>query len=239
MFDNNVSIIAAFVAGFLLFFTPCVLPLIPAYLGYISGISFSESKSQDRLKVVRHALFFVLGFSLVFVVLGASVGFVGFVVTDKITFLRYVFGGLLIVFGLFMIGILKIPFLMREWRIPDFAGKKVSYFRSLFVGIAFALAWTPCIGPVLGAILTFAYQSDTAFKGALLLSVFSLGLGIPFLISAFFIERILGLFKKLKKYTRIIEVFTGSFLVFLGVLVMTNYFEKLNSMLPYSDFSWF
>lgn len=239
MFVDDVSVLAAVIAGFLLFFTPCVLPLVPAYLGYISGISIAKSASKwERLLVLSHAILFTLGFSAVFVVLGASIGFVGFAIRDQTELLRYVFGSLLICFGLFMTGIFKIPFLMREWRPPISFGEKAGFLRSFAVGAAFALAWTPCVGPVLGAILTFAYSSATAAKGAFLLSVFSLGLAIPFVLSAVFLNAVLGFFKKLQKYTRVVEVLSGAFLIFLGVLVITNYLETLNSMLPFSNFTW-
>lgn len=238
MLANDVSVFAAFIAGLLLFFTPCVLPLIPVYLGYISGISVSGLTPGKRLEVLSHALLFVFGFSVVFILLGASVGFVGFLITDKASLLRYVFGATLIVFGLFMIGVLKIPFLMREFRYTGSFGKNVSCLRSFLVGAAFAFVWSPCIGPILGAILTLAYGSETATKGAFLLSVFSLGLAVPFLASALAIDFSLRIIKKLQRYVRVFEIVSGGFLVALGILALTDTLVKLNNMLPYSSFLW-
>lgn len=238
MLVPDVSIFAAFVAGILLFFTPCVLPLIPVYLAYISGVSVSHVSAARRLIILGHAILFVLGFSVVFVILGASIGFVGFLVTDKVEFLRYISGALLIVFGVLMLGFIKLPFLMRDFHITHPMGKNVNLIRSFLIGAAFAFGWSPCIGPVLGGILTLAYSSDTALNGAALLSIFSLGLAIPFLLSAFFVDFATRFFKRIRVYVRILEFGAGIFLIALGILILTDTLTTLNGLLPYSNLTW-
>jgi len=238
MLVPDVSILAAFVAGMLLFFTPCVLPLIPVYLAYISGVSVSHVSAARRFVVLGHAILFVLGFSVVFVMLGASIGFVGFLVTDRVVLLRYISGGLLIAFGILMPGVIRFPFLMRDFRINHPMGKNVNLLRSFLIGAAFAFGWSPCIGPVLGGILTLAYGSQTALKGAVLLSIFSLGLAVPFLLSAFFVEYATRILKRIRVYVRIFEFAAGLFLIALGILILTDTLTTLNGLLPYSNLTW-
>lgn len=238
MFIGNVGILAALLAGILLFFTPCVLPLIPVYLGYISGISLGRTAPESRFFLLTNALLFVFGFSAVFVLLGASIGFIGFAVAGRIEFLEKLFGGALILMGLLMIGVIKIPFLMRAFQFSPAFGEKTTYLRSFLVGVSFAFVWNPCVGPLLGAILTLAYDSKTVLRGTILLIVFSAGFGIPFLLSAVFIDRLRFFTKKIRGWIRLSELAGGALLISLGILVLFGALTKLNNLLPFSNFTW-
>ncbi len=221
--------IPAFIAGLLTFLAPCTLPLVPGYLGFISGASLGELKDpmrsrQVRLKIFLNGLFFVLGWTLVFTILGTLIGFIGgAVLAPYRLWLARIGGAFVIIFGLFMLNIIRLPFLAREARLkvpPIFErGRPVN---SLILGSAFGLGWTPCVGPILGSILLLASTTATALQGALLLSIFSLGLAIPFLAIAVGIGSASNFIERHSGFLNSISVVGGLFLIFLGILLLTN-----------------
>lgn len=239
-------IIPSFIAGILTFLAPCTLPLVPGYLGFISGASLEDLKDPEKSKKARwkiflNGLFFIIGFSLVFIVLGSLAGFAGRSLVQYRFWLSRIGGIFVIVFGLFMMGVLKLPFLNKERQlhIPSIFERGKS-FNSFLLGSAFALGWTPCVGPILGSILTLAAVSSTVGQGAVLLSVFSLGLAIPFLIIAIGIGWASQHLNKISKYLNTISFIGGIFLVFLGILLVTNsfaiwisYFYRLFNFINY------
>ena len=211
-----------------MFLAPCTLPLVPGYLGFISGVSLSElqdkSKSKKvRLKIILNGLFFVIGFSLVFIILGTTAGFLGRLLLMNKLWLSRLGGIFVIIFGLYMMNIFKISILQKErrFKIPMIfeRGKPLN---SLILGFVFALGWTPCVGPIVGSILTLAAASATVKEGAFLLFVFSLGLAIPFMIVAALISWFLKYLNRISGVLNIISIIGGAFLVFLGILMLTD-----------------
>ncbi len=228
-------IIPAFFAGILTFLAPCTLPLVPGYLGFISGVSFRDLEDPQKARVakkiiVKNGISFILGFSVIFIIFGTLAGVVGQGLVPFRIWLTRIGGIFVIIFGLFMLGIIKIPFLLREKRFkaPSFLtiGKPTSSF---VIGSAFAFGWTPCVGPVLGSILVLASTSTTVLQGAFLLAVFSFGLALPFLFVAFGFSRVTTYIKKISKYLRWISVIGGIFLIIIGLLLVTNNFSLLIS----------
>ncbi len=224
-------IISAFVAGLLTFLAPCTLPLVPAYLGFISGVSPEEAQKKDvRKKIFLNGIFFVLGFSVIFIAFGALAGLVGQALVPYRIWLTRIGGVLVIGFGLFMLGVLNVPFLHQEKRMkmPSYlqVGKPTSSFT---VGSTFALGWTPCVGPILGSILLLASTSTTVVQGTLLLAIFSTGLAVPFLLVAAAFGSAAAYIKKFSKILKYISVVGGVFLILLGILLLTNRFSLLVS----------
>jgi cytochrome c-type biogenesis protein len=220
---EQVSLLVAFGAGLLSFLSPCVLPLVPVYLGTVCGPEILEPGAQKkRLPVFFHSLSFVIGFSLVFIILGASVGLLGFSLGINMALTRYIAGGLLIAFGLFLLAALKVPWLNYEKRLAPSVGTTTSYLRSLIIGAVFSLAWTPCIGPVLGGILTLAWSSETAWQGAYLLAIYSLGLGLPFLIIGAAFDSIRPLLRRIHRYSTWSYIISGLLLIAIGILILTG-----------------
>ncbi len=221
---ENVSILTAFLFGIISFVSPCVLPIVPGYLSFISGYSFDELVSSSRSdlfkRVTLNSVLFILGFSVIFVALGASATAVGQFMVQKLDLFAKIAGVIIIVFGLHMTGIFKIKFLNYEKKFHT--DKKIGPLGSFVAGLAFAFGWTPCIGPVLAAILTIAAQQNTIGKGIILLSVYSLGLGIPFLATSLSINAFLSFFRRFSKYIRWVEVTGGVLLIIVGILIMTN-----------------
>lgn len=222
-------VIPSFIAGLLTFFAPCTFPLVPAYLAFIGGSSISDLGDKDKLgktrvKVFLNGFFFVLGFSFVFILLGLFAGTIGsFVFLSKVWFSRV--GGLaVILFGLFMLGVINIPWLNKEkkFNINPNSEKRGTYGFSFFLGTVFGSGWTPCIGPILGSVLVLAGSSNTAFSGALLLSVFSFGLAIPFLLIALGIGRAQKLIDRYVSKIGIINKIGGILVILLGVLLLTD-----------------
>lgn len=222
-------IIPAFIAGILTFLAPCTLPLVPGYLGFISGASLDDLKDPEKAKKARwkiflNGLFFMLGFSTVFIIMGTLVGFIGarFLVPYRL-WLGRIGGIFVILFGLFMLNVLKIPFLMREkkFKAPVLfeRGKPINSF---ILGSAFAFGWTPCVGPILGSVLLLASTSTTALSGALMLAVFSAGLAVPFLLIAASIGTASRSINNISKYLNVVSVIGGIFLIFLGVLLVSG-----------------
>ncbi len=236
-----ISIAIAAGAGLLSFASPCVVPLVPGYLGYLSGASVGADGQLvgERRKVVAHALMFVLGFTLVFTAVGASVGLIGFALLRNMPLVQKVGGIILVVLGLHTLRLLNIPFLNRTIQ-ADFStvGRQRGYFGSLLIGAIFAAGWTPCVGIVLSGILTLAATSATVGQGALLLIAYSLGLGVPFVLSAFALERARGWLRKLNAKARLIENVSGVMLVVMGLLVFSN-FMSIMSAYWYRFFGFF
>ena len=219
----EISYVVAFTAGLLSFFSPCVLPLVPAYLANLAGTTAMDPKTRTSyVPVLFHSLSFVLGFSVIFIALGASVGLLGTSISAHSTLLRQIAGGLMIVFGIFLIAAFKLPWLNYEKRINPAAGRNPGYPRSVLIGAVFALGWTPCIGPILGAILALAWSSQTVGQGALLLAVYSMGLGIPFILIGLAWGAIVPLWKGINRHLGTISIIGGVLLVAIGVLMLTG-----------------
>jgi cytochrome c-type biogenesis protein len=218
-------VLVAFAAGLLSFLSPCVLPLIPSYVGYLTGMSVDELQRR-RGTAVLHGLWFVAGFSLVFVLLGAAASAVGTLLRDYQQWVARVGGVLLILFGIYLLGIVRPLFLMREWRV-ELARKPLGYFGSGLVGVTFGAAWTPCIGPILGGILTLAATSAGLVQGMGLLAVYALGLAIPFLVTALALDRFLVWFQRFRPYIVWVDRIAGVLLILLGVLLVTDSFTVL------------
>ena len=220
---EQLSLLVAFGAGLLSFLSPCVLPLVPVYLATVCGPEILEPGAEKkRLPVFFHSLSFVVGFSLVFIILGAGVGLLGFTLGVNTALTRYIAGGLLIAFGIFLLASLKIPWLNYERRLAPSTGATTGYLRSLIIGAIFSLAWTPCVGPVLGGILTLAWSSETAWQGASLLAVYSLGLGIPFLIIGAAFDSIRPFLRRIHRYSTWSYIISGLLLIAVGILILTG-----------------
>lgn len=220
---EQIPLLVAFSAGLLSFLSPCVLPLAPVYLASLCGPEiFEPAVKRSRITVFLRSLSFVLGFSLVFIILGAGVGLAGLAIRIHFAVLRQIAGSLLVILGLFMLAALKIPWLNFEKRLAPSLGRTTGYLRSLLTGGIFSLAWTPCVGPVLGGILTLALSSEAAWRGAYLLAIYSLGLGLPFLIMGIALDSIAPLLKQVYRYSTAIYIFSGALLVTVGILVLFN-----------------
>lgn len=232
MIGQEVTYIGAFIAGLLSFLSPCVLPLIPSYITYITGISFADLQAEHPSHVIRqksilHSISFICGFTAVFVLLGASATFIGSFLQEHAVMIRKVGGVLLVLLGIHVTGLLHVKFLLGEKRV-SIKHKPSGYAGSFLVGIAFAAGWTPCIGPILAAILAVAATEDSVYHGILLLLLYSMGLGVPFFLSALAMHRFLLLFNRVKKYIHAFEIITGVFLVLIGVLIYTNWLSRLS-----------
>jgi cytochrome c-type biogenesis protein len=253
--EENVTLLAAFGAGLLSFVSPCVLPLIPGYLSYVSGLSVDEMRGDTptaigasgggaavaavtapavRRRVVMASLAFILGFSLVFVTLGASASALGqFLMSNRLTVLNRIAGAVIIIFGLHTMGVLRIEWLYQEKRVQT-NRRPAGMVGAALVGIAFAFGWTPCIGPILAGILAIASTRDTVGDGIRLLSAYSLGLGVPFLATALAIDRFFAAFAKIRRHYHKIEVVSGVLLIAIGILIFTNRFTIIAQWLtPY------
>lgn len=236
-FSANVSLITAFVAGLLSFLSPCVLPLIPGYISFISGASLQELSgtadiSRVRRKVMFNSIAFVLGFTVVFILLGASATAISKLMLKYLRPISIIAGSVIIIIGLHTMGILKIAALYSEKRFQTNT-KPVNVFGSFVIGLAFAFGWTPCIGPILAGILAIAAGQDTVWEGIRLLAVYSLGLGIPFLITAYSITLFFKMFDKIKKYLNIIEWIAGLLLIIIGILMITGGLSALAGSLEF------
>ena len=225
MTDAGVSLVVAFAAGLLSFLSPCVLPLIPSYVGFLTGMTVDEVERR-RGAALLHGVWFVAGFSLVFVVLGAAASALGALFRDYQQWLGRIGGVLLILFGLYLLGVLRPRFLMRERRI-ELAHKPIGYFGSGVVGITFGAAWTPCIGPILGGILTLAATQAGLARGTALLAVYAAGLAVPFLLTALALDRFLVWFQRFRPYIQWVDRIAGGLLVVLGILLVTDNFTLL------------
>ena len=222
----DVSLVAAFGAGFLSFISPCVLPLIPGYISYVSGMSLEDMRTADadaRRRLLTSTLLFILGFSLIFMAMGASASVIGAFLHDNLRIVQRIAGVILVILGLHLAGLFRIGFLNRDTRIQT-SRRPASALGALVVGMAFGFGWTPCIGPILGGILAIAGSKNTVGEGVLLLAVYSAGLGIPFLLTSLAIDRFFTASAKVRRYYRAIEILSGILLVLLGVLMITGRF---------------
>jgi cytochrome c-type biogenesis protein len=225
--NQNVTLLAAFAAGFLSFVSPCVLPLIPGYISFVSGVSMEDMRGEStvrttsRTRVFLTSLAFVIGFSLVFIALGASATAIGKFMFARLPLLSKLAGVILIIFGLHTMGVFRLAFLDNEKRVQT-QRKPAGPLGAMLVGVAFAFGWTPCIGPILGGILAIAGSKNSVWEGVALLAVYSLGLGIPFLITSLAINQFFGAVKKIRKYYHAIELTSGALLVVIGLLIITG-----------------
>jgi len=236
--SGELGIPIAFVAGVVSFLSPCVLPLVPGYVSMLSGVTIEELKSGPSAALVsrifRNSLAFIVGFSIVFISLGASASWVGKFLRTHQTAFNLVAGIIIIVFGLHLTGLVKIPLLYREARLNTGAPRR-GLTGAFLLGFAFAFGWTPCIGPILAAILALAAQRETLFQGMFLLAVYSAGLAIPFLLTSLGLSQFLKLYGGFRKHLHAVEVASGVLLIALGVLmafnklaVISGYFSFLN-----------
>jgi cytochrome c-type biogenesis protein len=230
--SEPLGVVVAFSAGLFSFLSPCVLPLFPSYLSFVTGMSVADLSadltSAGRRRVMLHAVTFVVGFSVIFVALGASFSAVGAFLLEYRDWIRRVGGVLIVVFGLYIAGALRIGIFGRvqQLRLRE---KPAGYIGSFVVGLTFAIGWTPCVGPILGAILLLAGTADTVQRGVGLLAAYSAGLGVPFLLSAAALGAFLKFFKRYRPFIPAVERFAGVLLVIVGALVVTNYYVVLNS----------
>jgi cytochrome c-type biogenesis protein len=249
--NENVTLLAAFGAGLLSFISPCVLPLVPGYLSYISGISLDEMRGHAvsmtgsgagvavaaspavRRQVILSSLAFILGFSIVFVSLGAAASAIGRFLLERQEIFNRIAGAIVVVFGLHTMGVLRIEWLYQEKRVHT-SRKPAGYLGATLIGVAFAFGWTPCIGPILAGILALAGTQDTVGQGVRLLSVYSLGLGVPFLATALAINRFYSAMGRIRRHYHKIELVSGALLVIIGLLIFTNKFTVIAQWLtPY------
>jgi cytochrome c-type biogenesis protein len=221
----GLGLFVAFAAGLLSFLSPCVLPLVPSYIGFLTGMTLPEVTGRRRPALV-HGILFVAGFSLVFILLGASATALGRALNQYQVWIQRVGGVLIIAFGLVCLGVVRADFLLRERRL-HMEEKPVGYLGSILVGMAFAAGWTPCIGPVLGAILGLAATSNDLARGTLLLVVYSAGLAVPFLLAAVALESFLAWFQRFRRYLPWVMRISGALLVFVGILMVTGEFTRL------------
>ena len=241
---NQVSLFAAFSAGLLSFISPCVLPLVPSYVSYITGLSLEQltdvaGRQRFRKAILLNSLLFILGFSTVCIAFGASASFVGQVLFEYQDIIRKLGAVLIIIFGLYMLGVLKMDFLMREYHLVQFNSRPVGYVGSFLIGTAFAAAWTPCVGPILGAILAYASTTESMKDGVFLLASYSVGLGLPLFITAFSVESFLNYFKKAQAYIRSVSLVGGAFLIMAGVMIYGDSFARLTSFLERNGIGWY
>ena len=227
--------LAAFLAGILSFLSPCVLPLVPGYVSLISGASVEQLQSPERRMlrtVMLHSLTFVLGFSAVFIALGAVATGVGQLVNEYHSLLSKIAGVVVIIFGLHLTGLLKIKALYADKRLHEVKGG-ASAMGSFAVGFAFAFGWTPCIGPILATILVLAGAQQTVWKGVILLAVYSLGLAVPFLLTSLGVDRFLAFYGRFRRHLHTVEVLSGVLLIAVGVLIFLNNLRLLSGYLSF------
>jgi cytochrome c-type biogenesis protein len=215
----------AFLAGLLSFLSPCVLPLVPSYLGFVTGFTLEEMSGRRRLAMI-HALLFVAGFSLIFILLGAGATALGRTLNYYQDWVTRIGGLLIIFFGLYMVGVIKLSFMEQEQRV-HLDRKPLGYLGSVLVGMAFGAGWTPCIGPLLGAILGMAASQDSVQRGITLLAWYSAGLAVPFLVTAWAVEAFFDWFKKFRQYMPLVQKVAGVLLLVVGVLMLTGQFTRL------------
>lgn len=223
------SLIVALLAGIISFLSPCVLPIVPPYLAYMGGISMADitdDKISNKPAVVA-AIFFALGLSTVFIFLGFAASAFGQVFLQYQETMARIAGVLIIIFGLHFLNILNLPFLQREARI-DAGDQGGSAFGAYVLGLAFAFGWTPCIGPILGAILSMAAQEASVTRGTLLLGTYAIGLGLPFIIAAIFINRAIGVMNRFKRHMALVEKIMGGLLIVVGIMLLTGAFTSFS-----------
>jgi cytochrome c-type biogenesis protein len=225
--DTGVALgpLVAFLGGLLSFLSPCVLPLVPSYLGFLTGFTLEEIGDRRRL-ALAHAALFVIGFSLVFVLLGASATALGTALKVNKEWIQRIGGGLIVLFGLYCLGILRLDFLGQERRL-HLERKPLGFLGSVLVGMAFGAGWSPCIGPILGGILSLAATEADLSRGLWLLIAYSAGLAVPFLLAALAVERFMRWFQRFRRHLHLVERVSGALLVAVGLLILTGQFTRL------------
>lgn len=233
---DNVSIILAFSAGLLSFLSPCVLPLVPAYVSYLTGSAVVDiNDSKAKLNLLYKSIGFIIGFTIIFIIMGASISSLGKLFAANQGTLRKVGGILIIIFGLHTTGLLKIKAFYREKRVLPFGDDRKN-IGSVFMGMAFAAGWTPCIGPILSSILIYAGSMDTIGKGILLLLVYSLGLAVPFILTAVAIGSFSKYMRRFSKHLPLVSIISGILMIIMGALVFTNKLSILSRYLNFLNF---
>jgi cytochrome c-type biogenesis protein len=236
------SVFAAFVAGLISFLSPCVLPLVPGYISIVSGLSLDQLRDQEkqamlRRTVVLNSVMFIVGFSITFIMLGASATFLGALLVSKMQLLSRIAGLILIIFGLHLTGIFKINALYQDKRMHNIQ-KPRGMLGAMVLGLAFAFGWSPCIGPILAGIYAIAMTKQTVYQGMFLLAVYSAGLGVPFLMTSLGLNRFLSFYTHFKKHFHAVEVASGVLVMTVGVLIMTNTLARMASWFSFlNDFA--
>jgi len=234
---DNVSVFTAFIAGLVSFLSPCVLPLVPGYISIVSGSSLDQLKARSKeaslfRTVLLNSVMFIVGFSITFILLGASATWIGQVLVSRMRLLGQLAGLMLIVFGIHLMGIFKINFLYKDKRFHN-VEKPRGLFGALVLGLAFAFGWTPCIGPILAGILTLASTKQTVSQGMFLLAIYSAGLGIPFLLTSLALNKFLTFYGRFKKHFHAVEVVSGALVIAVGVLILTGSLTRLATWLSF------
>lgn len=228
---SSISYLAAFIGGAIAFFSPCILPLIPAYFSYITGLTFNNLKEDSSAEIKKttflHSCFFVIGFSLIFILLGASATFLGQLLFTYQELIRKIGAIVIVLFGLYIAGFIQFPFLLKEHKL-NLKFKPAGYLGSAVVGMVFGFGWTPCVGPILGSILVLAGTSQNIGQGIMLLAFFSLGLAIPFLIASLAFNSFLAYFNSIKKHLEIISRLSGVLLILLGIFLWFGNLPRLS-----------
>ena len=220
--DENVTLAVAFSGGLVSFFSPCVLPMVPVYLASLYGPGIYDTGKRINLQVFLHSLSFVIGFTIVYTLLGAIVGLTGYAVIPDYNLLAKIAGGFLVFFGVIILASTRISWLNYEKHLSPRVGKTSGYLRSFLIGAAFSVSWTACVGPVLASVLAIAATQETAWEGAYLLVIYSLGLGLPFLIIGIAFDFFTPLLKKMQRYATVIRIVSGLLLIVIGILILTN-----------------
>ncbi len=234
---DNVSVFTAFFAGIVSFLSPCVLPLVPGYISIISGSSLDQLKAREKdssvmRAVLLNSVMFIVGFSITFIMLGASASWVGQILLSRQRLFGQIAGLVLIVFGIHLLGIFKINFLYRDKRFHN-VEKPRGLLGALVLGLAFAFGWTPCIGPILAGILTIASTKQSVGEGMFLLAIYSAGLGVPFLLTSVALNKFLSFYGRFKRHFRMVEIASGALVITVGVLIMTGTFTRLAQWLSF------
>ncbi len=240
---QHISLLAAFSAGLLSFVSPCVLPLVPSYISYITGLSLDQlsdaaERQRFRKAIVVNSLLFIAGFSGVFIAFGASATLIGQALITYQEHIRKLGGILIVIFGLYLLGVLNLRFLQTEKRI-HFKSRPAGYLGSFLIGVAFAAGWTPCVGPVLGTILLYASTTDALTDGVTLLTAYSLGLGLPLFATALGVDRFLGYFKQVRAYLWGVSLVSGAFLVVVGIMIYANSLTLITSFFERYGIGWY
>lgn len=240
---SGISSLIAFSAGFLSFVSPCVLPLLPSYVSFITGLSMDElTKGGDKARVkgiiIRNSLIFIAGFSFVFILLGASATLIGQILITYQALIRKVGGTIVVLLGFYIMGLLRMDLLSSEKKI-HLEGRPAGYLGSFLVGITFAAGWTPCVGPILGGILLYASTSGSVMSGISLLSAYSIGLGLPLFITSLGVNTFITYFKKINKYIRFVSLASGLFLILVGVMIFTDSFTLITAFLAKYGIGWY
>lgn len=239
MSSGNLGLGVAFIAGLASFLAPCVLPLVPAYLGYLSGYAVTKSGERtlsERFFVVAHAIAFVVGFSIVFIILGTAAGSVGRLLRGE--WFRYLGGLIIIFFGLALMEVLHVSFLQQEAKLQWQGKREWGFLSSVLIGMVFAAGWTPCVGPALSAILILSADQSTAGQGALLLAAYSVGVGLPFILAGLLIDQVGSILQRMTRYLPVIQKISGAILVLVGIILITDSFNVIGLWLEQRGIGW-